>query len=297
MDPEQLSLFEVAVEPAGSREGARGRVQADSLPEPHPRAILERLRERLGAHLVDGGAALGRLTLTDNRSTVLSSRPGEGGRLDVRLHWSFAEASDAVLGAVARVAAGPRRGAAYRRARTVVRSWTAEHRADRSHAGPPAELAAAVVPSRRPSGRSEPARGRVHDLEAIRDEVNRRYFGGRLEVAIAWARNGRPRSGRGRRRRRATVKLGSWSPQDRMVRIHPVLDHESVPRLVVVSVVHHEMVHADLEPAEVVAGRRRLHTPEFRRRERELDGYEEARRWIDRNLDSLVRRRGRSRRR
>lgn len=287
VDPEQLSLFEVEV--------ADGRSPFRPGPDPSrsAAATLERVRERLAVHLADGGEALGRLTLTDNRSTVLSSRPGDGGGLDVRLHWSFTEAPDAVLAAVARVLAGPRRGAAYRQARKVVRAWTAEHRGDRGHGGPPAELAPAVVPSPRPAAPPDRTRGRVHDLEAIRDEVNRRYFGGRLRVAIAWARNGRPRAGRGRRRR-ATLKLGSWSPQDRTVRIHPVLDHESVPRPVVVSVVHHEMLHADLEPVEVVGGRRRLHTPEFRRRERQLDEYEEARHWIDRNLDALVRRRARS---
>lgn len=133
-----------------------------------------------------------------------------------------------------------------------------------------------------------PCGGRVHDLEAIRDEVNRRYFGGRLRVAIAWSRNGRPR-----RRRRITLKLGSWWPHLRTVRIHPVLDHESVPRVVVVSVVHHELLHAELG-TEVRGGRRRLHTPEFRRRERELEGHDEAQRWIRENLDRLARRRART---
>ncbi len=133
----------------------------------------------------------------------------------------------------------------------------------------------------------------VYDLEAIRDEVNRRYFGGRLQVAIAWSRNGRSRSRRPRRRRRRiTLKLGSWWPHLRTVRLHPVLDHESVPRLVVASVVHHELLHAELEP-EVRNGRRRLHTPEFRRREREFEGHEEARRWIRENLHRLARRRAR----
>lgn len=146
---------------------------------------------------------------------------------------------------------------------------------------------AAAAP--RPAVRRAPCGGRVHDLEAIRDEVNRRYFGGRLEVAIAWARNGRPR----RRRRRITLKLGSWWPHLRTVRIHPVLDHESVPRLVVASVVHHELLHAELG-TEVRGGRQRLHTPEFRRRERDFEAHEEARRWIRENLDRLARRRGRT---
>lgn len=139
----------------------------------------------------------------------------------------------------------------------------------------------------RPAAERAPCGGRVFDLEAIRDEVNLRYFGGRLDVAIGWSRVGRPR-----RRRRVTLKLGSWWPHLRAVRIHPVLDHETVPRVVVASVVHHELLHAELEP-EVRNGRRRLHPPEFRRREREFEGHDEARRWIDDHMGELVRRRAR----
>ena len=301
MDPEQLSLFEVALprqEPP--RRHARRTPEPDPGAEPvgapgpaRGKAAVDRLRHRLDTHLAGlGGAALGSLTLTDNRSTVLSSRPRDGGSLDVRLHWSFASAPEPVLAAVARVVGGPRRGAALRRAREVVRGWIADHR-QAGDGGPPERLAPAVAAQRRPVEAPQPPRGRVHDLVAIRDEVNRRYFGGRLEVDIAWSRNGRPAARRRRSRTgRAVVKLGSWSPQDRTVRIHPVLDHHSVPHVVVASVVHHELLHADLEP-EVRNGRRRLHTPEFRRRERGFAGYEEARGWIDRHLNDLVRRRAR----
>ncbi|HSL81280.1 MAG TPA: hypothetical protein VLF66_00805 [Thermoanaerobaculia bacterium] len=145
-----------------------------------------------------------------------------------------------------------------------------------------------ATPAPRPAAGRAPCGGRVFDLEAIRDEVNRRYFGGRLRVTIGWSRVGRPR----RRRRRITLKLGSWWPHLRAVRIHPVLDHETVPRVVVASVVHHELLHAELG-TEVRAGRRRLHTPEFRHREREFEGHEEAQRWIRQNLHRLARRRAR----
>jgi hypothetical protein len=76
------------------------------------------------------------------------------------------------------------------------------------------------------------------------------------------------------------------------VRIHPALDHPSVPRWVVESVVHHELLHADLDTV-VSNGRRRLHTPEFRRREREFERHDDARRWVDRHLGALLRRRAR----
>ncbi len=144
-----------------------------------------------------------------------------------------------------------------------------------------------------PAPSSSAAAAGTHDLEAIRDRLNRRYFDGRLEVAIAWSRYGRPTRRRRGRRRRSTLKLGSWSPRDRLIRVHPVLDHPSVPELVVASVVHHELLHAEL--GQVIAGgRRRLHTPEFHRREREFEHHTEAHRWIRERLDELLRRRAQS---
>jgi hypothetical protein len=82
---------------------------------------------------------------------------------------------------------------------------------------------------------------------------------------------------------------------DRLVRLHPVLDHASVPRYVVASVVHHEMLHAEMG-VETRNGRRRVHPPEFRRREREFEEYERAKGWIEKNLGGLLRRRDRLRR-
>lgn len=241
---------------------------------------MDRLRANLAGHLKR--SALGDLTLTDNRSTLLSSRPGRDGRVLVRLHWSFFDAPPPVLAAVARIVDG----VDLRRSRATVREWVATNR--RSGVPEILEEVVASGPGRaRPPATPEPG-AHVHDLEAIRDEVNDRYFGGRHRVAIGWSRVGRPR----RRSRRRTIKLGSWSEDDRTVRIHPALDHPNVPRWVVESVVHHELLHADLDPV-VRGGRRRLHTPEFRRREREFERHDDARRWIDRHLGALLRRRSR----
>lgn len=254
-------------------------------PEAEPTAdeLLERLRERLAGHL--SGSPLGSLVLTDNRSTLLSSRATRDGRVAVRLHWSFHDAPDRVLRAVARIVDGTD----LRRSRSIVREWVARSRSGDDDAMPEA-VAEVVAPARRrsrPTLSPEPG-AHVHDLEAIRDEVNVRYFGGKHRVAIGWSKAGRPR----KRSRRRTIKLGSWSEDDRTVRIHPALDHPSVPRWVVESVVHHELLHAELG-TEVREGRRRLHTPEFRRREREFERHDDARCWIDRHLGSLLRRRAR----
>jgi len=306
--PEQLSLFEVPADASPARvppEPPLLRPERSQPPEPidgdepttatafdgeaEPVALRDRLHERLDRLL---GGDLAELVLTDNRTVLVSGRPADPEGWAVRLHWSFALAPAEVVAAVAAVVAGPRRGTARRRARQSVRNWISHFR-EATGPGPAPEAWAAVLDTRRREAATGGRTGHVHDLEEIRDEVNERYFGGRLPVDIAWSRAGRAQAARrtGRQRGRSTLKLGSWSEEDALVRIHPVLDHASVPRYVVASVVHHELLHAELG-SKVRNGRRRHHTPEFRRREQEFAEHEEARRWIRDKLNELLKRRG-----
>lgn len=309
--PEQLSLFEVPMDagaapeppaalpaplsperaeaPAGIDSGVDPGTESGADPATDPLLLRDRLHERLDRHL---SGDLTELVLTDNRTVLVSGRPAEPEGWAVRLHWSFALAPEEVVGSVAAVVAGPRRGTARRRARQAVRNWISHFR-EAAGPGPAPSAWSAVLDTHRREAATGGRIGHVHDLEEIRDEVNERYFGGRLPVDIAWSRAGRPNAARrtGRHRGRSTLKLGSWSEEDALVRIHPVLDHESVPRYVVASVVHHELLHAELG-TEVKNGRRRHHTPEFRRREQEFAEHDQARRWIRDKLNELLKRRG-----
>lgn len=220
------------------------------------------------------GGALGSVILTDNRSRILSAR-SLAGALEVRIHRSFVGAPESTLAEVARFLGGAR-GAARQRALATIREHFDRH-GDHPRSPP------------RPRRRVLRQVGRCFDLAEIRDELNGRFFAGRLEVAITWGRQG------GKRRRRRgqgiSVRLGSYHDAERLVRIHPVLDHPTVPRYVVESVVYHEMLHAAVPASRGSDGRRRLHTPEFRRREQEFPEYERAERWIVSNLERLAKRR------
>ena len=56
-------------------------------------------------------------------------------------------------------------------------------------------------------------------------------------AAITWgARTGRPK-------RRNSIKMGSYSVEDRLIRIHRSLDRVFVPRFFVAWIVFHEMLH------------------------------------------------------
>jgi hypothetical protein len=138
---------------------------------------------------------------------------------------------------------------------------------------------------RRCRGRLE-TRGRCCDLAELAADINDRYFDGELATAITWARR-RPRSRRRRRTRRVTLQLGSYRSDLDLVRIHPALDQPWVPRYVLESIIYHELLHAAL-PATIQNGRRRVHTPEFRRRERLYPYLDRAQAWIQANLKGLV---------
>jgi hypothetical protein len=219
---------------------------------------------RLADSLADLLAERVRLTVHDNRSTMVSFRrnPGE---IHYRVHHMFLEAPHEVVRALAAFA-GPRRGTAARRreAGTHIDAFVRRNRA--RIAVPRADRLL--------------ARGRVHDLQAIFDRVNAIHFDGRIEARIGW---GPVRPGR----RRRTVKTGVYVQDARIIRIHPTLDRPEVPEFYVAAVVFHEMLHQAV-PAREVKGRRIVHGPEFRRRERAYPDHARARAWEDRNLALLL---------
>jgi hypothetical protein len=222
------------------------------------------------------------IALTDNRRTILSVRPGEqrsgagergGLPLELRIHRVFLSASDEVLRSVAAFLASARGSVVSRRSLAAIRDHFNRHLS-----------APAMTPSRRAA--VEPV-GTVHDLRQIADELNDRYFSGRLRVRITWGKATGETAHDCRRTRSSSLQLGSYSYEDRLIRIHRVLDRPGIPRYVVESVVFHELLHADLPPI-TAGGRRRFHTPEFRRRERQFRHFERADNWVQQNLPALL---------
>jgi hypothetical protein len=201
--------------------------------------------------------------LTRNRRTMISTQR-VGTALRVRLHRMFVEADRAMIDALSRyVKTGDRR--ASRRLGEFI-----EAQRDRF-----------VAPRARPVLR---ARGQHHDLGELFEEIERTFFPGVLEgVAITWGRHG---GKRGRRRKR-TIRLGTYTHDERLVRVHPVLDQPWVPRFFVAYIVFHELLH-HAEPAREEEGRTIFHTREFRRRERAYPDYARAIAWETSNITRLL---------
>jgi hypothetical protein len=276
--PVQLELFGPRPAPARDHPAppppALPRRESREAPRrlaPSPETELMRRLSRLTR------GTLSALTLTDNRRTILTvknQRPGEP--ISLRIHRSFADAPEPVLRAVADFVESRKGSDRAREALAVIRDHFTRHRA-----------AAPVQPHRRPP--LDPLGGTL-DLRVLRDELNRDFFRGQLKVDITWGKGGGTVSHRcrGRRARKSTIQLGSYSYEDNLIRVHRALDQGRVPRYVVEAVVYHELLHAALPPV-FHQGRRYVHTPEFRRRERLYPLLDRAERWIEKHLPELLR--------
>lgn len=132
--------------------------------------------------------------------------------------------------------------------------------------------------------------GQHHDLMSIFATLNKKYFGGTMDALVTWGRVGRRAedpTGKGPTPRR-TVKLGSYSAVERLIRLHPTLDRPWVPRYFVSYILYHEMLHHVVPP--VVSGKRRmLHPPHFIEREQLFRDYERALAWERAHIHRLLR--------
>jgi len=218
------------------------------------------------------------LSITDNRHSIISHAMKQG-VLHARIHHMFLDAPPRVLDALVRYVA---RG--EREASLLVGNYI--------------EANGSRLARRRPRAIPLATKGERHDLLAIFEELNARYFGGSCHALITWGK----RQSRGRRPARKAIKLGSYSSLERLIRIHPVLDRPWVPRYFVAYVVYHEMLHhmipaarggprssASLATASGVAPKRVLHPPELLERERLFRNYDRAIAWERRHIARLLR--------
>ncbi len=233
------------------------------LPARHPGLVdivdaelLDDLHRRLGRFLGEPIDLIG----TRNRRTIVSWRRLESGLLRVRCLRQFAMADDEVIQAVAQFVRSRDPAAREILQRFSMRVRPHDRRPQRPRFAAPF--------------------GKHHDLQGYFDAENQSSFEGDFRARIGWSVGSR-----GKERR--SIRLGSWMPEHRLIKVHPVLDREAVPGYVVGFVVFHEMLHGVLGAAQ--HGRRRVfHTTEFRAREADHPNYHRAQDWIAGNMDALL---------
>jgi hypothetical protein len=202
------------------------------------------------------------LSITDNRHSIITHRV-QRGTLFVRAHHMFLDAPASVVDALVRYVT----------------------RGDREASAALGDFidANGFRLARRKRNAPLVARGKHHDLLVVYGDVNERYFGGSVHALITWGKKSTTKAPR-----RKTIKLGSYSAFDRLIRVHPALDRTWVPRYFVAYIVYHEMLHHVI-PGSRGLGRVNLHPPEFKEREKQFRYYERALEWERRHVGRLLR--------
>lgn len=111
-----------------------------------------------------------------------------------------------------------------------------------------------------------------YDLDQMLAEIADEYFPGVTIPVIRWGR-------KVARKKRRSIRLGSYFRPTATIRIHPLLNSPEVPRYFVQSIVFHEMLH------HVLGG---SHNRRFHRAERRFRYHGEAREWLRANLLLLL---------
>lgn len=222
--------------------------------------------------LARGGLVV--LSITDNRHAMIS-QTRYGGVLFVRLHHMFLGAREAVIDALVRYVLFGDKEASLALGDFI-----------ESNGHTLARRSARAIPLY--------TAGKHHDLLRILDDVQQRYFPNTARALITWGPRTKPRAtatSATKTPKRKTIKLGSYSFHERIIRIHPALDRSWVPRYFVAFVVYHELLH-HFSPSTRPRGRsarRALHPPEFLAKERAFRHYDRAVEWQGRNLSRLLR--------
>jgi len=108
--------------------------------------------------------------------------------------------------------------------------------------------------------------GDAYDLERIFEDLNFQYFHGLMaRPVLGWSRKA------------SRTALGHYDAAHHTIVLSKLLDRQEVPRLAVEYVMFHEMLHLR-HPAEHRAGRRCVHTREFKAAEKQFAQLAEAKR-------------------
>ena len=111
-----------------------------------------------------------------------------------------------------------------------------------------------------------------HHLQSLASEIHRTYFFKVPPLSVKWGH-------RITRKRRRSIRLGSYNHVTLEIRIHPSLNAPHIPAFFIQSIIHHEYLHHILGAN---------HNRRFHAHERQFRYYRESREWIRRNLFALL---------
>ena len=111
-----------------------------------------------------------------------------------------------------------------------------------------------------------------HHLPSLTAEIHNTYFFKIPPVPVRWGQQIA-------RKKRRSIRLGSYNHVTGEIRIHPLLNSAAIPAFFIQSVIHHEYLH------HVLGGN---HNRRFHNHERQFRYHRESKEWIRRNLFILL---------
>lgn len=114
--------------------------------------------------------------------------------------------------------------------------------------------------------------GCYYNLQKVYNDLNKEYFNSQLPLYITWY-------GKPNKRNRTKVTFGLYHDSRRLIKIHRLLDHPSIPNYVVEYVVYHEMLHF-VHPSYHDGKKQRIHDKKFKEQEMRFRYYDLAQKWI-----------------
>lgn len=113
---------------------------------------------------------------------------------------------------------------------------------------------------------------RHHYLASLADEIHRTYFHKYPPLTVRWGQQIT-------RKKRRSIRLGSYNHITTEIRIHPLLDSPAIPAFFIQSIIHHEYLHHVLGAS---------HNRRFHKQEHQFLYYRESKEWIRRHLWLLL---------
>ena len=113
---------------------------------------------------------------------------------------------------------------------------------------------------------------RDYRLASLAAEVHRTYFYKYPPLPVRWGQQIT-------RKKRRSIRLGSYNHTTLEIRIHPSLNSPRIPAFFIQSVIHHEYLHHVLGAN---------HNRRFHAHERQFRYHRESKEWLRRNLFGLL---------
>lgn len=122
--------------------------------------------------------------------------------------------------------------------------------------------------------------GKVYNLKAIYNKLNKEYFNNSLKLHITWF-------GKTENKNRSRINFGLYYDPLKLIKINRLLDNAKIPEYFVEYVIFHEMVHYVCPAYVDEKGQKQIHSKAFKERERQYKHFELAQKWIRTHQNDL----------